>query len=349
MSINFNDPRARSEFRDLRRDTFTAAEYEQAIKGLVRLILQYFWDDAEFLMITTMGADAVFQVKMVEGKKPKKTINLGEAPSPMSMMQMMYGGDTPFKSESDRAEWRFSAYLDLYKKLKIMYPDGPESVLSKTKDIINKYKKPLADGPKVKKPEDSKAKTLYGLNDLGTIPVPPGWDSVITQMGLPKTLPSKGELYPNHGDQIFEMKVHYDGPSEEETDPDYEEARRQALGSCVAGDSTKPTEFIRKDDVLDSICEKITEHDGCNTLDEREEVINLLGELRQHLEENPVKLTVRGNQIILEIEVITLQRVDRVDYWWVGFKAVEGIEALIMIHEPETVYVVGNAEGMKIS
>jgi hypothetical protein len=351
MSINFNDPRARSEFRDLRRDTFTVAEYEQSIKVLIRQILRYFWDDAEFMMVTTIGADAIFQVKMGEGKKPKKTINLSEAPSAMSMMQMMYGGgEQPIKSENMQAEWRFSAYLDLFKKLKTMYPQGPESVLDKSKDIINKYKKPLAGDSKVNKPEDSKPKILdWDEREFGTIPVPPGWDSVITRMRRPKTLPSEGELYPNHGDQIFEMKVHYDGTDEGLSDPDYEKAKLQVYRSFGCSDGERVKRFEREDSTLDVLSDAITAHDGCATLEERREVLDLLDKFTAYLTENPVKLTIRGEQYVLEKFQLTFQNVSGVDYWWIGFQEVAGIEAFMMVHEAEEICLIGETENVIVS
>ena len=150
MSINFNHRAARNTFHNLNAEKYTVDEYENSIKNLIPQILEFFFDDCTFAMRTTYGANAIFDVVVPKALSPKQTskkpkqISVLESPLPVDTRFMFGGGEMREKLQEEQTAWRFYAYLQLYKTLKEMYPDGPTSVLGKANEIINKYKEKTA-------------------------------------------------------------------------------------------------------------------------------------------------------------------------------------------------------------
>lgn len=352
MSINFNDPRTGSQFRNLRHDTFATAEYEQAIKGLVRQILQYFFDDAEFVMLTTMGADAIFVVKMGEGKKPKKTISVYEAPSTMSMMSMMFmnNGEKPFKSENEISAWRFGAYLDLYKKLQAQYPDGPTSVFGQANNIINKFKESL-DSPKkenqIGTSEDKKVLD-WDEKEFLHIPFPPGWEHLAHQRKLPNRSIGESEL--RH--ELIEMKVSFNPqaipPAQPAIDYDYEEALQQVLDDCNFSGYEDAVMFSRKCQPLVNFSKTLADFEGNIAFDAKIEVLKIMQKVQQYLNENPVKIFVKGQEHVLKDPDIKFQEANDKDFWYIKYYTLEENEVVIFMKNPETLYITGDVTHVSV-
>lgn len=356
MSINFNHPAARGAFRNLQTETYTVDEYEKSIKSLIPQILQFFFDDCTFAMRTTYGADAIFIVTIPKALSPKQTskkpkqISVLEAPSPMGLMMMFGGGEAREKTQEEQTAWRFHAYLQLYKTLKEMYPDGPTSVFGKANEIINKYKGSLVSPKKENQPGTSESKKTLDWDEREFRPVPLSspWYYLMDRENLPNR--SIGESEMRHG--LVEMTVSYEPPevsAVHTVDDDFEEAKRQAFESygCMKSESVIHVE--REDGELDTISDAITAHDGCATFQERREVLDLLDKFNDCLEERPVKLTVRGEQYVLEKFNLAFQNVNGVDYWWVGFESVAGVQAVMFIHDAETIHLLGQAENVTVS
>lgn len=355
MSINFNHPAARGALRNLQAETFTVDEYEKSIKSLIPQILQFFFDDCTFAMRTTYGADAIFIVTIPKAlslkqtsKKPKQ-ISVLEAPSPMGMMMMFGGVEAREKTQEEQTAWRFHAYLQLYKTLKEMYPDGPTSVYGKANEIINKYKDPLVSSEK-KQTGTSENKTASGLDEseLGSIPVTPSWYYLMGRENLPVRSVSESEILPPLY-EVFPSEELPDLYAMSIVDEDFQEAKRQAFESYGCTKSESVIHIEREDGELDTISDAITAHDGCATLQERREVLDLLDKFNDCLEERPVKLTVRGEQYVLEKFNLAFQNVNGVDYWWVGFESVAGVQAVMFIHDAETIHLLGQAENVTVS
>ena len=354
MSINFNHPAARGALRNLQAETYTVDEYEKSIKSLIPQILQFFFDDCTFAMRTTYGADAIFDVVVPKALSPKQTsnkpkqISIFEAPSPMGMMMMFGGGEAREKTQEEQTAWRFHAYLELYKTLKEMYPDGPTSVFGKANEIINKYKGSLDSTKEENEFNTSGNKKASDRDESEFRPIPlrSPWYYLMDREFHPNRFIGESEM--RHG--LNEMNVSYEPPevsAAHTVDDDFEEAKRQAFESYGCMKSVIHVE--RKDGKLDTISDAITAHDGCATFQERREVLDLLDKFNGYLEERPVKLTVRGEQYVLEKFNLAFQNVNGVDYWWVGFESVAGVQAVMFIHDAETIHLLGQAENVTVS
>lgn len=356
MSINFNHPAARGVFRNLQTETYTVDEYEKSIKSLIPQILQFFFDDCTFAMRTTYGADAIFIITIPKALSPKQTskkpkqISVLEAPSPMGMMMMFGGGEAREKTQEEQTAWRFHAYLQLYKTLKEMYPDGPTSVFGKANEIINKYKGSLASPKKENQPGTSESKKTWDWDEreFRPIPVTPSWYHLMGRENLPVRSVSESDILPPLY-EVFPSEELPDLSAMSIVDKDFQEAKRQAFESCGCMKSESVIHTEREDDELDTISDAITAHDGCATFQERREVLDLLDRFNGCLEERPVKLTIRGEQYVLEKFTLAFQTVNGVDYWWVGFESVAGVQAVMFVHDAETIHLLGQAENVTVS
>lgn len=366
MSINFNDPRNRGVFYNLQSDSFSKEEYEQGVKILVRDILQYFEDDCSFVMRTGKGADAVFDIKMSNGRKPKQ-ISLSELKSPSSMFGMFSMPDSDPKSEQVISEWRFNTYLQLLKSLKIQYPSGPSSIFNNVNSILDKIK----DGVTDKKENGSQSHDKTDISDdVDKSDLISNSTRIIPYVPKPR-MNILGDPNGFHIAELFfptvEMTPDYNpGPENgDSSSEDTEDTAREVFDRakhedfCVASHKafeyhtsygfTDSIEFKLEDPVLKSICAKIIKQDGCQSLDEKKVVMQLLDDLKRHLEENPIEVFRDGKQTPLEIEDICTISQNRKEYWFVTFVRTRDIEAVLMIHKPDVIYIAGETEGLKIN
>ena len=353
MSINFNHPAARDALRNLKDETYTVDEYEKSINSLIPQILQFFFDDCTFVMRSNYGPNAVFDVVVPKALSPEKSFNKPKQISVLEAsfntnMLSFHSGEFHEKVQQERTAWRFHAYLQLYKTLKEMYPDGPTSVFGKANEIINKYKGSLDSTKEENEFNTSGNKKASDRDESEFRPIPlrSPWYYLMDREFHPNRFIGESEM--RHG--LNEMNVSYEPPevsAAHTVDDDFEEAKRQAFESYGCMKSVIHVE--RKDGKLDTISDAITAHDGCATFQERREVLDLLDKFNGYLEERPVKLTVRGEQYVLEKFNLAFQNVNGVDYWWVGFESVAGVQAVMFIHDAETIHLLGQAENVTVS
>ena len=350
MSINFNHPATRGAFRNLQTETYTVDEYEKSIKSLIPQILQFFFDDCTFAMRTTYGADAIFEVVVPKALSPKKSsnkpkqISVFEAPSPMGMMLMFSGGGAREKTQEEQTAWRFHAYLQLYKTLKEMYPDGPTSVFGKANEIINKYKRSLDSTKEENEFNTSENKKTLDLDESEFKPVPLSspWYYLMGRENLPN--PSIGELEMRHG--RVEMTVSFEPQSIPPTQPtidyDYDEALQQVLNDCNFGSYEDAVMFGRKFQPLVDFSKILADFEGNIAFDAKIEVLKIMQKVQQYLNENPVKIFVKGQEHVLKDPDIKFQEANDKDFWYIKYYTLEENEVIIFMKNPETLYITGD-------
>lgn len=361
MSINFNHPAARGTFRSLQTETYTVDEYEKSIKSLIPQILQFFFDDCTFAMRTTYGADAIFDVVVPKALSPKQTskkpkqISVFEAPSPMGMMMMFGGGEAREKTQEEQTTWRFHAYLQLYKTLKEMYPDGPTSVFGKANEIINKYKGSL-DSTKeenefntsVNKDIPSRGQLNWEQGEFSRLGNSPAWRSFVGEDNSPIRSIGESEMRPGAFDMTVSFNTEAMAPAEPKIDYDYEKALQQVLDDCFFGGYEDAVMFNRECQPLVDFSKTLADFEGNIAFDAKIEVLKIMQKVQQYLNENPVKIFVKGQEHVLQKPDIKFQEANDKDFWYIKYYTLEENEVVIFLKRPETLYITGDVTHVSV-
>lgn len=356
MSINFNHPVARGALRNLQAETYTVDEYEKSIKSLIPQILQFFFDDCTFAMRTTYGADAIFDVVVPKALSPKQTsnkpkqISVFEASSPMGMMMMFGGGEAREKTQEEQTTWRFHAYLQLYKTLKEMYPDGPTSVFGKANEIINKYKGSLDSTKEESEFNNSGNKKALDCdeNEFRPIPIARVWYSFIGTDNFPIHSTDESETRPGTFDMTASFNTKTTTPTEPKIDYDYEEALQQVLDDCTFGGYEDAVMFNRECQPLVDFSKTLGDFEGNIAFDAKIEVLKIMQKVQQYLNENPVKIFVKGQEHVLQKPDIKFQEANDKDFWYIKYFTLEENEVVIFLKNPETLYITGDVTHVSV-
>ena len=348
MSINFNHPAARDALRNLKDETYTVDEYEKSINNLIPQILQFFFDDCTFVMRSNYGPNAVFDVVVPKALSPEKSFN---KPKQISVLEASFNtnmlsfnsGEFHEKVQQERTAWRFHAYLQLYKTLKEMYPNGPTSVFGQANEIINKYKESLDSTKKENEFNTSENKKTLNWDEREFRPGRHrAWYNTMGRDIFPTCSTNESKMLPG----TFDMTVSFDSkvvpPTQPTIDYDYDEALQQVLNDCNFGGYEDATIFGRKCQPLVDFSKILADFEGNIAFGAKIEVLKIMQKVQQYLNENPVKIFVKGQEHVLKDPDIKFQEANDKDFWYIKYYTLEENEVVIFMKKPEMLYITGD-------